>query len=231
MRKVQTKSGFSIEIIFEDDDVLVINKPAGLVVHPKTPNDDEDSIQSVFSNHLSGGEVGREGIVHRLDRETSGVMILAKNKSSLEFLQSQFANREVTKEYITLVWGHPKYNEARLELPIRRSRKSPAKMEIHSSGKESVSEYQVLERYNDYSLISISLHTGRTHQIRVQFAHTGHPVVGDRLYGKRIIPNGLVRQFLHAQKLCLKLPQHTKTSCFEAELPNDLQLFLESLDA
>lgn len=227
---MQTDSGFSIEILFEDSNVLVINKPAGLIVHPKNTSASESSVQSIFSKQLSGGEPGREGIVHRLDKDTSGVLILAKNQRSLEFVQRQFANREVTKEYLALVWGHPKHSEARVELPIRRSHKSPAKMEIHSSGKESVSEYQLLERYDEYSLIKVLLHTGRTHQIRVQCAHIGHPVVGDKLYSKRTMPKGLTRQFLHAQKLCLVLPQQTEPSCFEAELPDDLQSFLESIN-
>lgn len=217
--------------MYEDQNVLVINKPAGIIMHAKNRADLSPSVRSIFASKISGGEIGREGIVHRLDRDTSGVVILAKNQLSLEFLQSQFGARKVTKEYLALVWGHLKHQRARLELPIRRSLKSPAVMSVHPSGKEAISEYYVVKEYGDFSLLSVRLHTGRTHQIRVHLAHIGHPVVGDKVYSKKILPQNLNRQFLHAKRLCLQLPDKKKPNCFTTSLPDELDKFLEQIDA
>lgn len=221
------KADYTVPVLFQDKNVLVINKPPGIIMHAKNSTDTGSSIQSLFSGQLHGGESGREGIVHRLDKDTSGVVILAKNQASLDFLQQQFARREVIKEYIALVWGHLEQEHARVELPIQRSLKSPNRMSIHPRGKEAISEYRVVHRYSSFSQLKIILHTGRTHQIRVQFAHLGHPVVGDLLYSKKPLPQGLERQFLHASKLCLYLPGYSKLSCFESPLAKDLRQFLE----
>ena len=220
-----------IGILYQDDNVLVINKPAGIAMHAKNSNDSNTTIHSIFASQLAkGGDPLRSGIVHRLDKNTSGVVIMAKTSVALKFLQEQFAARTVYKQYIALVWGHLKHQKARIELPVRRSAKAPNIMMIHPGGKAAVSEYRVINEYQDYSLLEVDLHTGRTHQIRVQFAHIGHSIVGDEQYGKRPIPEGLPRQFLHAKKLTITLPGQEKVSSFEAPLPPELESFLEKLN-
>lgn len=219
----------TINILYEDSRVIVINKPAGLVMHPKNERDESSSVFSIFQDQLAQNNDLRGGIVHRLDKDTSGVVIMAKDEPALEFLQAQFANREVDKTYLALVWGHLSHPKARIELPVRRSLKSPNLMAVHPTGKMSISQYEVLTEYLDYSYLSVDIHTGRTHQIRIQFAHLGHPVVGDKLYGKRPIPDGLQRQFLHAEKLSLILPGEKQKKTFKAPLPTELASFLEGL--
>jgi 23S rRNA pseudouridine1911/1915/1917 synthase len=220
-----------IDILYQDDNVLVINKPAGIAMHAKNNNDSSTTIHSIFASQLTGGgDPLRFGIVHRLDKNTSGVVIMAKTSLALKLLQEQFAFRTVYKQYVALVWGHLKHQKARIELPVRRSVKAPNIMVIHPGGKEAISEYRVVNEYQDYSLLEIDLHTGRTHQIRVQFAYIGHPIVGDKQYGKRPIPRGLSRQFLHAKKLTIKLPGQKKLTSFEAPLSLELKSFLEKLN-
>lgn len=219
-------------IIYEDSDVLVINKPAGITMHAKNSNDHSETVQSIFASQLpsQGGDPQRRGIVHRLDRDTSGVVILAKTQLALEYLQAQFAARTVGKQYYALVWGHLKQPRARIELPIRRSTKSPNIMAVHQQGRQAITEYNVVTEYPKYSLLDIKLHTGRTHQIRAQFAHLGHPVVGDKSYGSKSTPQGLTRQFLHAYKLSITLPGNKVPTSFEAPLATDLQSFLDGLN-
>ncbi len=230
LAKNQGELKLSIAILFEDSNVIVINKPAGLLMHPKNDQDQSSSVFSVFSSQLAPADNLRGGIVHRLDKDTSGVVIMAKNESTLEFLQQQFAARTVDKTYLALVWGHLSHPKARIELPVRRSLKSPNVMAVHPSGKMSISQYQVLAEYKDYSYLSIDIHTGRTHQIRIQFAHLGHSVVGDKLYGKKALPQGLARQFLHAEKLSILLPNKKVKKTFYAPLPADLSSFLGGLE-
>lgn len=153
---------------------------------------------------------------------------MAKTTEALNYLQAQFKARTVEKIYEALIWGHMQQPQARLELPVRRSLRQPNKMMVHHTGKLSSTEYEVVGRYLLYSLLKVRLLTGRTHQIRVQFAHLGHPVVGDSLYSKQKLPNGLTRQFLHAQSLTLQLPGG-EPKRFEAPLPTDLKIFLKSL--
>lgn len=219
----------SIEVLYEDDNVLVVNKPAGLSMHRISPTDHSKTLQGVFTDKLANNDPLRGGIVHRLDKDTSGVVMLAKNTSALEFLQAQFAARKVDKTYLALVWGHLKHPEARIELPLARSYKTPTAMAVRPGGKPSVSQYKVLAEPGPYSYLEIMLHTGRTHQIRVQFAHLGHPVVGDKMYGHKKAPAGLSRQFLHAQKLAIILPGNSEKTSFSAELADDLMEFLESV--
>ena len=198
-------------------------------MHKINADDKSVTIHDLFGSKLADNDELRGGIVHRLDKDTSGVVILAKTGAALEFLQSQFKKRQVDKSYLALVWGRLRHPRARIELPIVRSRKSPTAMSIKPGGRLSVSEYEVISEYDNYSYIKVSIHTGRTHQIRVQFAHMGHPVVGDKMYGSRSMPAGLARQFLHAQKLALILPGHKAKTEFEADLPADLDDFLGSL--
>lgn len=225
---LQTAVG-PIGVIYEDDQVLVINKPAGISMHKINSDDSSITIHDLFSAKLAQNDDLRGGIVHRLDKDTSGVVIMAKTTEALEFLQDQFASRKVDKSYLVLVWGRLSHPRARIELPIKRSSKSPTAMSVNPGGRMSVSEYEVISEYHNYSYVRVNIHTGRTHQIRVQFAHMGHPVVGDKMYGSRPMPSGLNRQFLHAQKLALILPGHRAKTEFEAPLPDDLGDFLGSL--
>lgn len=217
-------------IIYENDEVIVLNKPAGISMHAKNDKDNSVTIESSFRDKLAKNGTLRGGIVHRLDKDTSGVVLLAKTTEGMDFLQSQFANREVDKIYIALVWGHLKHPRARIELPIKESTKTPNKMAVEASGKMSISEYKVIKEYKDYSLVEFSIYTGRTHQIRVQLSHMGHPVVGDRLYGHKPIPEGLKRQFLHAKSISIKISKNQNKKKFSAVLPPDLQNFLDSFN-
>lgn len=219
----------SIEVLYEDANVLVVNKPAGLSMHRIGPKDESITLRGIFADKLASNDALRGGVVHRLDKDTSGVVILAKSTSALEFLQAQFAARQVDKTYLALVWGHLKHPEARIELPVARSFKTPTVMAVRPGGKLSVSQYKVLAEPGPYSYLEIMLHTGRTHQIRVQFAHLGHPVVGDKMYGHKKPPAGLNRQFLHAQKLAIILPGSNEKTIFKAELAVDLAKFLETV--
>jgi 23S rRNA pseudouridine1911/1915/1917 synthase len=229
MSKYIEVGDIKIEVLYEDDRVIVINKPAGIAMHPKNEEDDSITISSIFKDKLAKNDPLRGGIVHRIDKDTSGVVIMAKETEALEYLQAQFASREVDKTYVALVWGHLAHEKARIELPVQKSLKAPNMMSIHPAGKMSISEYQVLSSFKDYSLLEVNIHTGRTHQIRVQMAHMGHPVVGDRLYSNRPTPSGLKRQFLHSQRLSIKLPGKNDKTIFEANLPNDLRAFLKDL--
>lgn len=217
-------------VMYEDEDVLVINKPAGISMHKTAADDPNVTIHDLYANKLAQNDPIRGGIVHRLDKDTSGVVIMAKNNQAMEFLQKQFAARKVEKDYLALVWGHLKHAKARIELPIRRSTKAPNQVSIHQSGKMSISEYRIEHEYDQYSLVQIQLQTGRMHQIRVQFAHIGHPVVGDKMYGNKPLPAGLGRQFLHAKRLGLMLPGTTTKRFFEAPLAEDLKQFLETIN-
>lgn len=215
------------EVLYKDQNVIVINKPAELVVHP-TGKLSQPSVAAAFASEIEDADTLRPGIVHRLDKDTSGVMILARNTSTKEFLQSQFKNRTVSKTYIALVQGHLEKPSARIELPIERSKKNPEKMTVSSNGKSAISEYDTITEYPGYTLLKIKLLTGRTHQIRAQFAHIGHPIVGDRLYGTQPVPRALSRQFLHAQSLSIEIAPNQKRT-FEVPMPKDLQDFLETL--
>lgn len=215
------------EVIYKDKDVIVINKPAGLLSHALS-NKDADSVAGAFKSEVDDDDPLRSGIVHRLDKQTSGVMILARNPHAKKFLQSQFKARKVKKTYTALVHGHLQNNQAILELPITRSNNNPQKMIISKQGKPAISEYNTIKQYKDYSLISIKIMTGRTHQIRVQMAYIGNPVAGDMLYGHKKHDPSIARQFLHASELTIELPSKT-TKTFKAPLPGDLKKVLEGL--
>ena len=228
----------NIPIIYEDQDVLVLNKPAGLQVH-SAPHDDamqKTVVDWLKENRLEVLNVGdeptlRPGIVHRLDKNTSGVLVVAKNQETFIFLKKQFQEKSLQKTYLALVYGNVKNNEGVIDQPIGVSR---ADFRKHSSlgslrGKirEAVTEYKVLERYEGFTLLECYPKTGRTHQLRVHLKFIGHSVAGDALYGgrKQIPPNGLTRQFLHAKSLGITLPNGVK-SLFVADLPEDLEKVL-----
>jgi len=224
--------------LYEDEDLLVINKPAGIIVHPTFNNVDNPSIASWFLQKYSfvsnvGEDQLRPGIVHRLDKETSGVLILAKNNLTFNYLKNLFKARKVKKEYITLVNGEIRKREGIINLPLTRSKESPIKRKItvkKDEGRIALTKYKVLRLYNGYTLLEVFPQTGRTHQIRVHLASIGFPVVGDKIYGKakKLNKLNLPRHFLHAQTIFFVLPSG-KSIKIQAPLPEDLKKILQQL--
>jgi 23S rRNA pseudouridine1911/1915/1917 synthase len=225
----------ALEILFENNDMIVINKPAGMVVHPSPGHDHGTLVHAVLAHvpNLEGiGGEERPGIVHRLDKDTSGIILIAKNERSHYWLQEQFRSRQVEKTYIALVDGKPPSSKGRIEAPIGRNtthRKLMAVVPIEK-GREAVSEYYLQKDYPQHSLLEIHPLTGRTHQIRVHLAYIGCPVVGDKVYGKKKPSINIPRHFLHARKIEITLPGDGKPSVFETSLPDDLQIILDILE-
>ena len=222
-----------IDILYEDNDIIVVNKPKGLVVHPANGNPDGtlvNAIMNICKDSLSGigGEI-RPGIVHRLDKDTSGVLMVAKNDKAHINLSEQIKNREVSKIYIALVRGVISENEASIDMPIGRSIKDRKKMAVSRNGKQAITHFTVLKRYQSYTLLRIKIDTGRTHQIRVHMAEIGHPVVGDVVYSNGKNPFGVTGQMLHAKSIEFKHPTANKMMKIEAELPKYFQEILEEL--
>lgn len=224
-----------LEVAYEDRDIIVVNKPKGMVVHPANGNPDGtlvNAIMNICKGSLSGigGEI-RPGIVHRLDKDTSGLLIVAKNDLAHINMSTQIKNREVKKIYIALVKGNINENEATINMPIGRSTKDRKKMAVRKEGKEAVTHFKVLKRYGDYTLLKIKIDTGRTHQIRVHMAEIGHPVVGDMVYSKGKNEFGVEGQMLHAISLDFKHPITGKEMHLEADLPEYFKNVLNELDS
>lgn len=225
-----------LDIVFENNDLVVVNKPAGLVVHPAAGHATGTLIHAVLAHVPEiegvGGEL-RPGLVHRLDKDTSGLILLAKNEITQRFLQDQFQKREVEKTYIALVDGRPPSASGRVDAPIGRDPRERKRMAVVSAakGRQAVTEYHVTESFEKHSLLETNPHTGRTHQIRVHLAFLGCPVAGDRVYGKRNPSLPLARHFLHAFRLKLRLPGETSVRTFEAPLPAELDNVLSDLRA
>lgn len=224
-----------LEIVFENDDLLVVNKPAGMVVHPAAGHDTGTLVHAVlgYEPELEGiGGEERPGVVHRLDKDTSGLIVLAKNDRAHRWLSEQFKSRAVEKTYLALVDGAPPTPAGRVEAPIGRDPRDRKKMAVVSSaakGREAVSEYRTLEKFPKHTLLEFHPLTGRTHQIRVHCAFLGCPVAGDKFYGHRKPTIHLGRHFLHAWQLKIRLPGETKPRSFEAPLPGELAAVLEQL--
>ncbi|HEX4630475.1 MAG TPA: RluA family pseudouridine synthase [Chthoniobacterales bacterium] len=213
-----------LDILFEDDDLLVLNKPAGLVVHPGAGHQQHTLVNALLAHckNLSGiGGKERPGIVHRLDKDTSGVLVVAKNDATHRDLSRQFAERTTGKVYLALVAGTPREKTGAIDAPIARHPVHRQRMSIAKrAGRPAKTDYRVLESNGDVSLIECTIHTGRTHQIRVHLHHLGHPVLGDKVYGgKRAGPSP--RQMLHAWKLSFVHPRTEKTMSFTAPIPDD----------
>lgn len=225
-----------LDLVFEDENLIVINKPAGLVVHPAAGHVRGTLIHAVLAHAPEiegvGGEL-RPGLVHRLDKDTSGLIVLAKNERTQRFLQDQFQKREVEKTYIALVDGRPPTSSGRVEAPIGRDPRERKRMAVVSAakGRQAITDYRVTETFEKHSLLEVNPHTGRTHQIRVHLAFLGCPVVGDRVYGKRNPSLPIGRHFLHARRLKLRLLSEKDPMTFEAPLPEELQQILHSLRA
>ncbi len=234
-----------LEIVHEDDDVVVVNKPAGLVVHPAA-GVPSGTLANALAFHFQqlptrAGAV-RPGIVHRLDKDTSGLMVVAKTESAHERLQDQFRARTVFKSYVALVHGLVKDDKRRIEEPLARDPRNRTRMSVVRGGRTALSIYRVRRRYARFTLLDVEIKTGRTHQIRVHLAWMKHPVVGDQLYGGgrdktvsdtrlRARINQLGRQFLHAERLGFHHPRTNDWMSFTAELPQTLSDFLNELES
>ena len=223
-----------LDIIYEDKDIIVINKPKGMVVHPANGNPDGtlvNAIMAICKDSLSGigGEI-RPGIVHRLDKDTSGLLIVAKNDKAHVNMSEQIKNHEVKKTYIALVRGVVKENEATINMPIARSKKDRKKMDVDKNGKEAITHFKVLGRYkNKYTLLKINLETGRTHQIRVHLSYIGYPIIGDEVYSNGKNEWDVKGQCLHAWKLEFMHPITGKKISLEAEIPEYLKKIIKEL--
>jgi 23S rRNA pseudouridine1911/1915/1917 synthase len=222
-----------LAVAYEDADVIVVDKPAGMVVHP-APGHQRGTLANALVAHVPGIAVGgsqRPGIVHRLDKDTSGLIVAAKTDRGRTALVTQWEDRSVEKTYLALVSGVVEDEEAIIDAPIGRDPKNRQRMAVVRSGRPAVTRFHVVERFPSTTLLEASIETGRTHQIRVHLAFIGHPVVGDQLYGRaRLTEPRLDRQFLHASRLGFRLPDGVPLR-LEAALPDDLQAVLEELRA
>ncbi len=223
-----------LDILFENEDLIVIDKPAGMVVHPSPGHDSGTLVHAVLAHAPNiegiGGEE-RPGVVHRLDKDTSGLILLAKNERAHRWLQDQFRLREVEKIYLALVDGAPPTPTGRVEAPVGRDPAHRKKMAVLPPGKgrEAVSEYRTLESFKAHTLLEVHPLTGRTHQIRLHAAFLGCPIVGDKVYGRKKPTIELDRHFLHAHKLEIALPGGKEQRVFEAPLPEELDIVLRLL--
>ena len=210
-----------LPILYEDDDVIVVNKPSGLLTHAKGGLSDEPTVAEIIRPKTSfATDTDRPGIVHRLDRDTSGLLIIAKNPESAAHLQRQFAERTAKKTYIAITDGKPKLNAAKIDLPIGRNPSAPSTFRIDPNGKPAQTTYHVLTENDTQSLVELKPTTGRTHQLRVHLAHLNAPILGDRVYGK----SSDCRMMLHAQKLEITLPSGER-KVFEAAVPDEFKKF------
>lgn len=229
-------AGIEFGVVYEDDDVVVVDKPAGLVVHPGAGNPDGTLVNGLLARYpelASVGEVNRPGIVHRLDAGSSGLLVVARNEHARQGLISQFADHSAGRRYDALVWGHPDATHGIVDAPIGRDPGDPLKMALVADGKWARTEYWVGERLlapAPVATLQCRLETGRTHQIRVHLAGVGHPLVGDTVYGERRPVLGLQRPFLHAAELGFAHPVTGERLTFTSELPDDLSSLLATLE-
>ena len=221
-----------LNIVYEDDDVIIVNKPSGMVVHPGNGNTTGTLVNALMyhSNKLSdiNGEV-RPGIVHRIDKDTSGIMIAAKNNKAHEILSDMLSRHEIEREYIALVKGEFPSDTATIDAPIGRDEKNRIRMAVTPNhSKEAITHLRVIKRYKGYTLLRLKLETGRTHQIRVHLNYIGYPIVNDPLYGT--CDNPEFGQFLHSTSIKFKHPITGEELSFECDLPEEFKAYLETLE-
>lgn len=240
--EVIPNKNIKIEIIYQDKDMIVVNKPAGMQVHPSDTEKENTLVNGLVVSfpeikNINDGSEGswmRPGIVHRLDKDTSGAMVVARNKKTFDELKGKFANREIEKNYVALVYGHLEKTAGMVDAPIARAasfkKQKIARGKIKGTSRPAVTKYKLLKRYQDFDLVEALPKTGRMHQIRVHLAYLGNPIVGDAKYKRRnlVKPEEISRQLLHAQNLKFEL--NGKEYEFKAELPSDFAAFLKSLD-
>lgn len=216
-----------LPVLYEDDDCVVINKPVGVLTHSKGAFNPEATVATWLRRHLISGKWesttdlsgnARAGIVHRLDRATSGVMICAKTPEALSWLQKQFSQRKAKKQYMAIVWGHPTNEHAIIDMPVERNPKRPQTFRVGANGKPALTEYKAIKTNDTFTLLKLSPQTGRTHQLRVHLHHLGHPILGDTLYGGKPAE----RLFLHAESLEITLPNRDR-KIFTAPVPNSFK--------
>ncbi|MAK06845.1 MAG: RNA pseudouridine synthase [Marinoscillum sp.] len=239
-----------LDILHEDEDILIVNKKAGMVVHPAHENWDGTLVNALIY-HLKGlpemrGNEGRPGLVHRIDKDTSGLLVIAKNEKSMASLADQFFNHTIKRKYQAIVWGVPENNEGTIDVNLRRSIKDRRVVEGFANntlGKKAITHYKLIEKVHYISLIECELETGRTHQIRAHMKHIGHPIFCDKVYGGKLIVKGnrftnykrfvensfriIERQALHAKSLGFIHPSTNKEVYFESKLPEDMSFLLD----
>ncbi len=212
--EVKSHSDESLPVIYQDNNVIVINKPVGVLSHSKGAMNDEFTVADFFRRFTSWGlDTNRPGIVHRLDRDTSGIMIGALNEETARLLQKQFSDRKVKKQYVAVIDGKPDNEEAMIDMPIGRNPKKPSQFRVDANGKKAQTLYKIMAPGNKYNLVSLEPLTGRTHQLRVHMAHIGTPIHGDRVYGKEAD-----RLYLHAAALEITIPDGIR-KLFTAAVP------------
>ena len=216
----------NLDIVFENEDFLVVNKPFGMLTHPTSVERENTLVNGLLfhcKDNLSGiNGVLRPGIVHRLDRDTSGLLVVAKNDFAHNNLAKQIKEKTAMRNYLTVVLGNIKDDEGEINLPIDRSKTEKCKMTVSENGKPSLTRYKVLERFGDYTFLEVSLKTGRTHQIRVHFSYLKHPVYGDKLYGGGNVKVNTTAQVLEAYKLSLDDPKTGERMTFEIPWDEDV---------
>ena len=218
-----------IDIVYEDEYLMVINKDSGVVVHPGAGNSNDTLVNGLlyYNKTLSKGEEFRPGIVHRLDKDTSGLMIVAKNDKAHELLADDFKNKRIHREYIALLDGVFPQEKAIIDAPIGRSKQYFDKMEVCKDGKKAITNLEVIKKYKDYTLVKLVLETGRTHQIRVHLAYIGYPVHNDPVYSNKACTD--FGQFLHSAYLKFKHPITGEVLEFNSKLPEEFQTFIDNL--
>jgi 23S rRNA pseudouridine1911/1915/1917 synthase len=218
-----------IDIVYEDDDVLVVNKPSGMVVHP-APGHYQDTLVNALMYHIDslsdGSSSARPGIVHRIDKDTSGLLMVAKNNYAHDVLAKELQKKKTKRSYVALVKGVIKNKSGRIQAPIKRDPNNRIKMAVMAGGKEAITHFEVLEQFEDATLIECRLETGRTHQIRVHMDYIGYPVINDPIYGESTDDFG---QYLHAKTLGFTHPKTKAWMEFDSELPNEFNEYIKKI--
>lgn len=226
VERPQPSAEIPLTIVYEDASMIVVNKPPGLVVHPAPGHEDGTLVNALlarFPDLADPSGEQRPGIVHRLDKDTSGLIVIGRTTAAMAALQAQFKERTAEKHYLLLVQGDIAEAEAAIEAPIGRDHRDRKRMSAQSGGREARTGFSVLERYGDFTLVEADLQSGRTHQLRVHFQYIGHPVAGDKTYGNGRGPSGLRRQFVHACSMRITSPSDGTEHHFQAALPGDLR--------